>query len=253
MIIGLITSLVLAIVFFVLYLNKTNNKNDIKKKKTKGKVIKSEYSKLGDIVYIIELKLRKDIVKAKSIRYAKEYKRLKKDSVVDVEYYSSKKGNLIVEILDNDLVPCAKEEPITLVLSIACFFFSIVFLINILKKYTGDFNNLIIFAIIGTLILICCFLPSILIGLKVVKKGKIVKALIIKKELVENKSSDNSAWKDIRMQFNIEVEVEGKKLNRLFAIDSYTENLKIGDEINIIMYKKYFTLEKQGNKKKEKK
>ncbi len=102
-------------------------------------------------------------------------------------------------------------------------------------------NRTAILIIIGLSIIIFMFLQALVKAKRIIKKGKKVKAKVIKKEREECESADIND--PMKHWFNLEVEVNNKIYKRGVAITNYTKELKIGDDIDIILYKEDFLLE----------
>ena len=77
--------------------------------KTTGVIDQTIYSDTGNVMYIVNVELNENIVKAQSINYSSKTKSLPDGEKVIVNYWETPKGNRLVEILDENIVPCSKD------------------------------------------------------------------------------------------------------------------------------------------------
>lgn len=66
-------------------------------------------SDAGTVMYIVNVELNGNIVKAQSIHYSSKTKSLPDGKKVSVNYLETPKGNRLVEILDENIVPCKDD------------------------------------------------------------------------------------------------------------------------------------------------
>ena len=77
--------------------------------KTTGVTDQRIYSDGGNVMYIVNVELNENIVKAQSIYYSSKTKSLPDGKKVTVDYWETSKGNRLVEILDENIVPCRDD------------------------------------------------------------------------------------------------------------------------------------------------
>lgn len=77
--------------------------------KTTGVIDQTIYSDTGNVMYIVNVELNENIVKAQSINYSSKTKSLPDGKKVTVNYWETPKGNRLVEILDENIVPCRSD------------------------------------------------------------------------------------------------------------------------------------------------
>lgn len=77
--------------------------------KTTGVIGQTIYSDTGNVMYLVNVKLNENIVKAQSINYSSKTKSLPDGKKVTVSYWKTPKGNRMVEILDENIVPCSSD------------------------------------------------------------------------------------------------------------------------------------------------
>ena len=77
---------------------------------TTGVIDQTIYSDGGNVMYIVNVELNGNIVKAQSIHYSSKTKSLPNGKKVSVNYWETPKGrNRLVEILDENIVPCKDD------------------------------------------------------------------------------------------------------------------------------------------------
>lgn len=76
---------------------------------TTGVIDQTIYSDTGTVMYIVNVELNGNIVKAQSIHYSSKTKSLPDGKKVSVNYLETPKGNRLVEILDENIVPCKDD------------------------------------------------------------------------------------------------------------------------------------------------
>ena len=76
---------------------------------TTGVIDQKIYSDTGTVMYIVNVELNGNIVKAQSIHYSSKTKSLPDGKKVSVNYLETPKGNRLVEILDENIVPCKDD------------------------------------------------------------------------------------------------------------------------------------------------
>ncbi len=76
---------------------------------TTGVIDQRIYSDTGNVMYIVNVELNGNIVKAQSIHYSSKTKSLPDGKKVSVNYLETPKGNRLVEILDENIVPCKND------------------------------------------------------------------------------------------------------------------------------------------------
>lgn len=101
----------------------------------------------------------------------------------------------------------------------------------------------IILVVIGIIIISIIILESIIYAKRIIKNGIKIKAKIVKIEKEITMSADCDDPGIMRHWFNLEVELNNEILKRQVAITDYTKSLKVGDYINIVVYKKDFLME----------
>lgn len=103
-------------------------------------------------------------------------------------------------------------------------------------------NNILVIFIIVIIFLIIIIEPVLYVK-KIIKKGKKEKAKILKVEYERMMSAEIDD--PLRHWFNLEIELRGEILKRQVAITDFTKELKVGDYINVIVYKSEFLLEEE--------
>lgn len=81
-------------------------------------------------------------------------------------------------------------------------------------------------------------IESVLYAKRIIKKVKKEKAKIIKIKEKTNMSADCDDLEIMRFWYDLEIELNGETLKRQVAITDYTKNIKAGDYIDVIVYKK---------------
>lgn len=76
---------------------------------TTGVINQTIYSDTGNVMYIVNVELNGNIVKAQSINYSSKTKSLPDGKKVSVNYWETPKGNRLVEILDENIVSCKSD------------------------------------------------------------------------------------------------------------------------------------------------
>ena len=76
---------------------------------TTGVIDQTIYRDTGNIMYVVNVELNGNIVKAQSISYSSKTKNLPAGEKVSVNYWETPKGNRMVEILDENTVPCKND------------------------------------------------------------------------------------------------------------------------------------------------
>lgn len=76
---------------------------------TTGVIDQTIYSDTGTVMYIVNVELNGNIVKAQSIHYSSKTKSLPDGKKVSVNYLETPKGNRLVEILNENIVPCKDD------------------------------------------------------------------------------------------------------------------------------------------------
>ena len=74
-----------------------------------GVIVQTIYSDTGNVMYIVNVELNGNIVKAQSIYYSSKTKSLPDGEKVSVNYWETPKGNRTGEILDENIVPCKSD------------------------------------------------------------------------------------------------------------------------------------------------
>jgi hypothetical protein len=77
--------------------------------RTTGIIEQTIYKDTGNVMYIVNVKLNEDIVKAQSINYSSKTKSLPDGKSVVVDYWETPKGNKLVEIVEENMIPCEKD------------------------------------------------------------------------------------------------------------------------------------------------
>ena len=76
---------------------------------TTGVIEQTIYSDTGNVMYIVNVEINGNIVKAQSIHYSSKTKSLPDGKIVSVNYWETPKGNRLAEILDENIVPCKRD------------------------------------------------------------------------------------------------------------------------------------------------
>ena len=79
------------------------------KVRTTGIIKKTIYNDTGNVMYIVNVRLNQNVVEAQSIHYSSKTKSLEDGKNVEVDYWETPKGNKMVEILGEDIVPCKND------------------------------------------------------------------------------------------------------------------------------------------------
>lgn len=104
--------------------------------KTTGVIDQTIYSDTGNVMYIVNVELNENIVKAQSIYYSSKTKSLPDGKKVTVNYWETPKGNRLVEILDENIVPCESDLSGELTtLALFCIIVMIVICVFMIKKF----------------------------------------------------------------------------------------------------------------------
>ncbi len=112
-------------------------KKEITKIRTTGIIQYAIDNEPGVIRYIVAVNLNGCTVKAQSIYYSSESKKLLNGTMVDVEYWESPNGiNRMCEILDDNMLPCYKysSDAGKVYLRYGLFFLAVI-IICIIRKY----------------------------------------------------------------------------------------------------------------------
>lgn len=79
------------------------------KVRTTGIIEQTIYNDEGNVMYIVNVELNVGIVSAQSINYSSKTKSLPDGKSVNVDYWETPKGNRMVEILDESIIPCKED------------------------------------------------------------------------------------------------------------------------------------------------
>ena len=77
--------------------------------RTTGVIDQTIYSDTGNVMYIVNVELNENVVRAQSINYSSKTKSLPDGKKVTVNYWETPKGNRMVEIIGEDIIPCKDD------------------------------------------------------------------------------------------------------------------------------------------------
>lgn len=84
-------------------------KRHMDKVRTTGIIEQIIYNDSGNVMYIVNVELNEKMVKSQSINYSSKTKSLPDGKCVEVDYWETPKGNRMVEILDESIIPCKND------------------------------------------------------------------------------------------------------------------------------------------------
>lgn len=77
--------------------------------RTIGIIEQTIYRDGGNLKYIVNVELKDKTVTAQSINYSSKSKNIESGDKVEVNYWATPKGNQLVEIIDEGMIPCGKD------------------------------------------------------------------------------------------------------------------------------------------------
>lgn len=77
--------------------------------RTTGIIKETIYSEQGNAMYIVDIQLNGKAIKAQSINYSSKTKTLPDGKEVIVDYWETKKGNKMVNILNENIIACKDD------------------------------------------------------------------------------------------------------------------------------------------------
>ena len=77
--------------------------------RTTGIIKETIYSEQGNAMYIVDVQLNGKSIKAQSINYSSKTKTLPDGKEVIVDYWETKKGNKMVNILNENIIACKDD------------------------------------------------------------------------------------------------------------------------------------------------